>query len=285
MSDRLYGEKSYWDERYSSGFNESNETDEWLLSFGDIEPILQNLLMFGHHSRVLDVGCGNSKLLRDMRMSGHTGKLVGIDISGINAAKEACDGHDIIIMEADGRTCYKHSIFEENSFDVILDKSTIDAMLCDTKNGMRNIREYANQVSYMCNPGGCFFVISHNHPGTADCDNEDELDEKEAEAEAEEVMGEWLREIVKGLTSNGNSWNLDIHSSDPGCDDDESKDQDQEAVPFPNIYVFTKARRSTRRRRVKRKRKVDKNNIKDDYDDGSDNDEIGKLLNINAHEH
>jgi ubiquinone/menaquinone biosynthesis C-methylase UbiE len=41
----------------------------------------------GRQSRVLDVGCGTSKLLVDMRAGGHTGELVGIDISGIDVVR------------------------------------------------------------------------------------------------------------------------------------------------------------------------------------------------------
>jgi len=215
-----------------------------------------------------------------MRKAGHTGELVGIDISGMDAAEQACKGQSIRIMEADARTCFIDGTFAASSFDMILDKSTIDAMLCDAKHGMSSVRAYAGQVSSMLSAGGCFFVVSHNSPGfDEDEDGSDTGEEDEEEA----PMAEWLREIVAGLTmpttpqrpadaiSNskkrkqkqpkqliGNSWSLDIHSS-------------EEQKQAPSIYVFTKVRRSLRRRQ----------------NDSTDKQVVlaGTVLQIQVHEH
>ena len=43
----------------------------------------------GAASRVLDLGCGMSRLLADLRADGHTGELVGIDFVGIAIGRGA----------------------------------------------------------------------------------------------------------------------------------------------------------------------------------------------------
>ena len=44
----------------------------------------------GRESAVLDLGCGTSRLLRDLRDAGHRGPLVGSDISGVALARRCC---------------------------------------------------------------------------------------------------------------------------------------------------------------------------------------------------
>ena len=180
-TDRAYGTKKYWDDRYSadpdtqhhidvhggSGDKGEGLTDEWLLSYADVEPLLTAALQrtgAGKDCSVLDVGCGNSKLLADMRTAGHTGILVGIEISGLGVARAACTGKDIKVVEADARYCCTDGTFAAGSFDLVIDKSTVDAMLCDAAEGMQNVELYAQQAGALLTPGGCFFLISHNSP-------------------------------------------------------------------------------------------------------------------------
>ncbi len=255
MSDRPYGSKEYWDKRYREceAQRAADETTEWLLSYADIQGILAAAMPLGRDSRVLDVGCGNSKLLPDLRDNGHRGDLVGIDISGISVARSVCAGKDIQVEEVDATTAY--TVFGADAFEVVLDKSTIDAMLCDDADGMATVRAYAQQVSGLLCVGGCFFVVSHNHPQGTDGGSDDD----EAQEQADDAMGEWLQVIIEGLNTgplptvattknkrrklreggdelhgpqNQGKWSLDIHVS---------------MEDAPSIYVFKKLWRSSRR--------------------------------------
>jgi hypothetical protein len=44
-------------------------------------------------------------------------------------ARECCAGYDIRVVDADARSCA--ASFGAGAFDVVMDKSTVDAMLCD----------------------------------------------------------------------------------------------------------------------------------------------------------
>ena len=322
--DCSYGSKAYWDARYEKESERELLTDEWLLSYRDIEPILSAALgrIGGKHSRVLDVGCGNSKLLADMRLAGHTGELVCIDISGIAAAEKACFGHNVRVLEVDARTCFEDGTFGENSFDAVIDKSTVDAMLCDEDNGMDNVRRYAQQVNSILCGGGCFFVISHNSPtenhAVDDIDDNSDggdgsgSDSGEVKAEEDESVAEWLQVIISGLTSPPNSnnstpssgsrlkrnnsnsnsvntsegrssWHLDVHTSG-------------EQASAPSCYVFTKIRRTGRTGRIgrmnlkgnKRSRGPGGEEYRGDPEgegDGDGDEEGAGLLHMQVHEH
>ena len=256
MSNRPYGSKEYWDKRYSKCEAQratDDETNEWLLSYADIRGILAAAMPLGKDSRVLDVGCGNSKLLPDLRDNGHSGELVGIDISGISVARTVCGGKDIQVEEVDATTAY--TVFGADAFEVVLDKSTIDAMLCDDTDGMTTVRSYAQQVSGLLCVGGCFFVVSHNHPEGRHRSDDEEVEQEQTD----DALSEWLQVIIDGLNTgpvptiattknkrrklqggddgvrnpqNQGKWSLDIHVS---MDD------------APSIYVFRKLRRSSRR--------------------------------------
>ena len=221
--ERRYGDKSYWDNRYDElqlG-KDTDQTSEWLISYEHLEPLLTPKLRQGKKSSLLDVGCGISCFLVDMCVLGrHTGHLVGIDISGIDAAKEVNKDHpNISIMNVDARECSKK--FGEQSFDAVLDKSTIDGMLCDEVNGFSNVTQMAKNIGVILKEGGVYCVVSHNQP---------QIDEHGGVS-----ISAWLEAVMDGLIEHGRTYHLDIHVS--GDDDDN----------FPSVYLFTRTRRSRRK--------------------------------------
>ena len=245
--ERRYGEKAYWDKRYdkiqpkkhetvnnnddekalspSSSSSSIDETSEWLLSYTELEPLLIPKLRRGPQSSVLDVGCGISHFLVDMCEKGkHTGPLVGIDISGIDAAKEMNKNHkNITILNIDARCCSKE--FNVCEFDAILDKSTIDGMLCDEVNGLEHVIQMTNNIGMILKEGGVYCIVSHNNPQVDD--------------DSEIVVTEWLEAVIKGLLSDGRrTFRLDIHFF--------SNDEQQQSSSSPSVYLFTRTRRSGR---------------------------------------
>jgi SAM-dependent methyltransferase len=106
--ERAYGDLDYWRQRYSNASDappaggdtagtpaapprrkkkkrrllegETDETDEWLLSYVELGPIIRRALSStpgGADGRVLDLGCGTSRFLADLRADGHRGELIG----------------------------------------------------------------------------------------------------------------------------------------------------------------------------------------------------------------
>merc|ERR1711908_3268 len=97
-----------------------------------------------------------------MRQAGNVGELVGIDISGLEVARARNAGSNVDIEEVDARECAAR--FGEGSFDVVIDKSTVDAMLCDPRDGLANVRRMCEQVGELVVCGGIYCVVSHNYP-------------------------------------------------------------------------------------------------------------------------
>lgn len=75
------------------------------------------------------VGCGNSKLTEQMFDDGYKG-IVSIDISEVivdkmrNEMLKKNKNIPFLVMDATKMT------YEDNSFDVVIDKGTLDALAC-----------------------------------------------------------------------------------------------------------------------------------------------------------
>lgn len=53
--------------------------------------------------------------------------------------------------------------YEDDSFDVAVDKSTIDALLCGD-NAYLNVAKMLKEVQRVLKPGGCYIAISYGKP-------------------------------------------------------------------------------------------------------------------------
>ena len=53
--------------------------------------------------------------------------------------------------------------FEDNFFDIAIDKSTIDALLCGD-NAFLNVAMMTKEVQRVVKPGGTYLVISYGKP-------------------------------------------------------------------------------------------------------------------------
>ena len=215
-----YGSKDYWDERYEGG----TSSFDWFLNYATLRPLLSRLLR--RDADVLDLGLGTSTLLRDMRDDGYSGRLVGIDISENAIRAQRSKSISIEVETRDARDTQ----FDDETFDVVIDKGTTDAVICGDPTSATAI---VAEVDRILRQGGSYLLMSHHrasHLIDDDHDNDDDT---------------WLTTIVSGL-KDPSSWRAQIHTP--------KKDHD-----FPTVYLFTKRRRSSR----KRPRKED-----DDHEEG-----------------
>jgi len=161
---------------------------------------------------VLDVGCGTSTLLAEMRSDGFRGRLVGLDVSSaaIDAARKQAP-KDIEFVTGDGR----NAPFPDSSFDVIIDKGTIDALLCAKNDASTHL---ASDAARLVKLGGRYLICSHHQP---------DLEELHSDP--------WLSIILEAVLSNHHdrytAWHLDIHLL--------AQNQDE---AHPTVYLFTKKR-------------------------------------------
>ena len=119
----VFKEHSYWEERFAE-----EEEYDWLLSYEQLQTHLIPLIKFT--DKILIVGCGNSRLSAGLYDAGFT-SITNIDFSEIVIEKMKLLHGDVrplmewIFMDM---TDLK---FEERSFDVVIDKASMDALMVD----------------------------------------------------------------------------------------------------------------------------------------------------------
>eukprot|EP01121_Diplochlamys_sp_Union-15-3_P012322 TRINITY_DN367_c0_g1_i1.p1 TRINITY_DN367_c0_g1~~TRINITY_DN367_c0_g1_i1.p1 ORF type:complete len:239 (-),score=46.09 TRINITY_DN367_c0_g1_i1:66-740(-) len=153
MSD--YGNKAYWNERYKK----EPEPFEWYQSYENLKTFIEPHVP--KTAAILHIGCGNSKLCEDMVNDGYT-KIVNIDISSvvISDMKERYKNNpklEFCVMDC--RTLD----FEDKSFGVVIDKGTLDAVLCGD-NSFYNAALMMKEIYRVLTPGGVFIEVSYGGP-------------------------------------------------------------------------------------------------------------------------
>ncbi|XP_048861060.1 EEF1A lysine methyltransferase 4 isoform X2 [Brienomyrus brachyistius] len=134
-SNSRYKDVEYWDERYRR-----EESFEW---FGDLSKF-QHLLEqhVKKDDAILILGCGNSSLSFDMYQRGFH-FITNVDYSSVCVETMAgrhfnCPGMTWLKMDA------RQLEFPEGTFDVVLEKATLDAMMVDERDPWHVSTETAN---------------------------------------------------------------------------------------------------------------------------------------------
>ena len=136
-----------------------------------LEPLLEGLLS-SPNAMVLELGCGDSPMVKDMKDQDQT-CLHAIDFSETIVAKLLRDQSSLpkeerisyCVQDARNMTCY-----ESNSFDLILEKGTVDAMLCDKRNGFINVKNIMREACRILKKDvlTSFVMVSHMEVDSAD---------------------------------------------------------------------------------------------------------------------
>lgn len=153
-----YGDAAYWDERY----NQEPSCFDWYQGYAGLEPILRRHI--ARHVRVLQLGVGTSQLQADMAAAGYS-NVVNLDISSVAIAHmaELHKGlHQLTYRVGDARSMPE---FGDCSFGAVIDKGTLDAILCSPTalaDGTRMLREAHRVLA----PGGSLVVVTYGEPGS-----------------------------------------------------------------------------------------------------------------------
>jgi len=158
-----FGAAAYWDARYSSpstGGKGRGGFFDWYQAYPALRPILRACVPTA--SRVLMLGCGNSLLSEDMVKDGYQ-DIVNIDISSVvieQMKEKHKDIPQLTYMQLDVRDM---SLFGDESFDCIIDKGTLDAMMCgdDAPHGAFKMLA---EVARIMRPGGNYMLITYGAP-------------------------------------------------------------------------------------------------------------------------
>ena len=152
-----YGDPKYWDERYTKY---KDSTFDWLEDFKSLEPLLLQFIQ--KTDRILMLGCGNAELSEDMYDAGYQ-NITNIDISSVvieTMRERNADKTGMIWLVGD--VTYMPE-FESNSFDALLDKSTIDALLC-AENSYVMTAKMLKEAQRVLKVGGYYIAVSYGNP-------------------------------------------------------------------------------------------------------------------------
>ncbi|KAL9658462.1 hypothetical protein ABK040_006004 [Willaertia magna] len=163
-----YKLKSYWDKRF-----EKEEVYDWLGTYKQWKEHLDIHLLNNVDNKkkedlkILIIGCGNSTLSNDLYEDGYK-NITNIDYSAtvIEKMKEKYPYMNWVEMDVTNM-----EKFENNSFDFVLDKGTMDALVVDAGDPWDPEIEVRNMVLKMCQEiyrilkiGGKYLQISFQQP-------------------------------------------------------------------------------------------------------------------------
>nr|XP_020451590.1 endothelin-converting enzyme 2-like [Monopterus albus] len=157
-----YKDVDYWDERYKT-----EQCYDWLGCFSKFKHILEKHVK--KEDSILILGCGNSSMSSDMYRAGYH-SITNIDysavcISAMSARYSDCPGMTWHQMDV------RRLSFPDTSFDVILEKATLDAFMVEGKTPWEVspqtacfIQQALTEISRCLKPGGRFVSITFAQP-------------------------------------------------------------------------------------------------------------------------
>jgi len=159
-----YLKQEYWDTRFST-----EENYEWLANFDQIKEILCTWIK--PDDKILHVGCGNSRLSFDLYDAGYK-NVTNVDFAAslISRCKEQY-GTTHPEMEWVCADIRDMRGLVDGSFDVIIEKATLDSLLVAEKSvwemsesGRRDLASTLKEVSRLLRRDGRFISITFAQP-------------------------------------------------------------------------------------------------------------------------
>lgn len=200
-----YGDKEYWEKRYAGAAPDAVE--EWIQPYAVLRPILSAYLR--PTDAILLVGCGMSALGEDLHDDGY-GPIVGIDY--------VPEVIELVAARAGARPRLAYRAmdacaldFDAASFNAVIDKGTLDAILLHPEGEPAGRRMVAEAARVLRSPG-TFISISlrsaryrmplFSDPAYAWTATFHAIPRRRAIAGAdEEANSNWVYALARGVTS------------------------------------------------------------------------------------
>lgn len=152
-----YGESAYWNERYA---NAETEHFEWFCDFDQMESKVKAAVP-DVGARVLVIGCGSSRLSGAMYDAGYE-SVTSIDISDVVIGQMQRIYKDKPKMQWAVMDARMMS-FEANSFDFIIDKGTMDSLICGA-HGEASALKLHHSIHKVLAPSGVYINVTYGEP-------------------------------------------------------------------------------------------------------------------------
>jgi len=231
-----YGSRDYWDQRYA---NPETSNHEWYFGYDTLQPLVHELLptLLSDQWSALEIGCGDRPLLPDLVADPHFAKCRAICFDYAptvvralrHAAREAARKNPALPVVSYEQADARSLSYSNDSFDIVLDKGTIDAMMCSNTEGVQNAQQICSEAARVVSPGGVIVVVSHMSP-TGD--------------EGSVFLS---KSLLPALSTRSMKWSWDV-----GVHFDEAS---EESGPF--VYVVRKTRRRFTRAAFKQNQSLD----------------------------
>jgi len=152
---KALGGRVFWDFRHSVG-----DPFDWIADFPELYPVLTTCVPGIKDATVLNLGCGTSSFCEALYDAG-CHRIVNVDISPVAVEKMRARNAELRPAMhwhvADARDMAE---FRSQSFDLVFDKSTLDAVAA-MKSHVDTIKLLA-EVSRVLKDGGVYFLVSLN---------------------------------------------------------------------------------------------------------------------------
>lgn len=123
-----YGDATYWDARYVQEAEMGHF--DWYQRYSGLRPFIR-MYIPSYSSRVLVVGCGNALMSEDMVKDGYE-DITNIDISSVAIEMMRRKYESIPQLKYMQMDVRDMSFFSDESFDCVIDKGTLDSLMCGT---------------------------------------------------------------------------------------------------------------------------------------------------------
>ncbi|KAJ3675662.1 hypothetical protein LUZ60_004704 [Juncus effusus] len=159
-----YKNPSYWEERFTA-----EEHYEWMKDYSHFRHLLSPLLF--PSLSVLELGCGNSRLSEELRQEGvHDITCIDLSSSAVERMKNRLSDKGISgikVLVAD----MLDLPFEHETFDLVIEKGTMDVLFVDSGDPWNPNIENVNKVMKMLEeihkvlkPDGIYISIAFGQP-------------------------------------------------------------------------------------------------------------------------
>ena len=220
---RFYAEERYWDARHNL-----DEAFEWFAAPEVLMPLLDLLLAPARlGNAVLDLGCGTSGLLSEMRSAGFSGELTGVDFSpaavrcsaaAARAAHSAADVPAFHCIDASDLS----DLVGDGEVGVVVEKATLHGIVSSPQ-GEQLAEKVLKEVHRVLADGGLLVSVSGNSPHS----------ENEATNGLNVLEELIIPPLLAAGAETGHYYTVDVHSS--------------ESFGPAHAYVLRKVRRARTR--------------------------------------